>query len=149
MEALSGFGHSREDVEDALNYLGDKGVVLRESANYDPGCLCCLSSVGYAMYEIHNQYHYIGRCAEDSFIADRELAARLSERLKNFESEGRLLESAIDFCRHLSICKNLAEALVTAPVPDNMQLPDFDLIEQQARVQLNRLRRRNWIKSRR
>ena len=63
-------GHTIQDVINQIIYLGEKGLIIRENSHSNPDGLCCLSPSGFAHLDIHRQYQYIGRCAEDSYIAD-------------------------------------------------------------------------------
>jgi hypothetical protein len=94
--------------------------------------------------ELSNQYQYISRCAEDTYISDQAIGQFITSRLDKEETWGRMLENAVDFCAYLEQCKSDANLLLVNDCPDELNLFNFAQIGDLARSQLSDSRKK-WV----
>lgn len=125
-------GADPEAVRVECRYLAKAGCLLAEhlrSDSIDDTDLISLTPAGHVHLELaHRDINYLGACAEDAWVTDRELAERVRKRVTQQPywkalSWHNTLSNAEDFCTYMKAAQNTCIA-AAAYLPDCPYQPE-------------------------
>lgn len=134
LDGLRGLGYSDEEICVEIEHLSLHHIVLTEEQTVESQRvqLCSISPSGYIHLDLCNQFQYLARCAEDSYISDSAVAEKICYRLKNSLNWPRTLETAYDFAMYLDGQKCESQRIFISDIPAELSLPDFNAVADKA-----------------
>jgi hypothetical protein len=102
-------GHDAQRIREELHYLIQAMSVLTEHQRTEcltDDDLICLSPAGFAHLEMVGNFDYLAACSEDTFVAKRELAQRVADRIGQHGvifhyARETTRTNALEFCDYL------------------------------------------------
>lgn len=91
-------GHVASRMRAELRHMVTKGTVLVEHQRQElksDDDLICLTAAGYAHWMMMSNIDYLAACAEDTWLADEDLAKRVAERIGAHGTRGHFSYSTL------------------------------------------------------